>query len=391
MIVVGGRTKRGIVGDVHIFTFATQNWTEERDVGLDARMHHRSFFYEKWLVLIGGEGPAGDSNMVWVDTDLWSEGLVREHGNTPFGISRFAMVQIAETTLLIFGGTDAGTRSPFAASYILDLQPGNVQRGRLLPRPPRPVIPDEDASDDGERVGITLQRHGSLCAGSPATTGGSDSADSPVETRIRFTSTAGIPKRIAPTAPLRSSTSVAPIKPPPLAVALESAPVRIHEKQASMATLPTFDQSSSTRISPASQDAFLASIGADISHLTQFEQTSTRMKLRRLMQLLKENRKLQVSVEQRLVQTGGEVPPGAPYFLKLINERTEEIIITRVSTSDSVADLRRITAQKVRRNAELVVVTGYDGGREPLDEKTLKVWQRNVLSRSAFALTLIAI
>jgi hypothetical protein len=121
------------------------------------------------------------------------------------------------------------------------------------------------------------------------------------------------------------------------------------------------------------------------------EQSSVRMKVKRLMQLTEENTHLEVSVQRKSLQLGGPVPAGAPYFLKILDEATDEVIIVRVNTNDTVEVLHRIVSERVGRSAELELVTGDDDSKEPLNPETLVERQRSVLSRSSFALTIAAV
>jgi hypothetical protein len=56
-----------------------------------------------------------------IDTWLWKEGLIRECGNIPFQLSHFAVAQIDDTRLPIFGERDTANNTPLTTAYMLDL------------------------------------------------------------------------------------------------------------------------------------------------------------------------------------------------------------------------------------------------------------------------------
>jgi hypothetical protein len=129
--IIGGRTKRGVVGDIYIFAVVTEKWRLEHEAVIDARMSHRSFFWGQWLITIGGDGgKLGCGRTALIDTELWKEGLVRECGNIPFQLSHFAVAQIDSTRLLVFGGLDAANKAPVVTSYMLDLTGGRLERAK---------------------------------------------------------------------------------------------------------------------------------------------------------------------------------------------------------------------------------------------------------------------
>jgi hypothetical protein len=433
LIFVGGRTKKGIMGDIHRFSIASKKWVEERDVGLDERMNHKSFFYGKWLVLIGGEGRSGNSGMVWVDSALWSEGLVREHGNRPFGLSRFAQVQVAETTLLVYGGTESTTRSPFATTYVVDLQAGNVERGRLLPRPRRVELDEFESppADDVDTETVALSgrnRSATLpvIAPEPAPAPPPEQAPSAPQAPVPPSAPQELvpPSVVAPVVvqeqPTASSDKTEQETPPkqtvsfPRPAAADPLPVRgrANARAADVdrrRTMPTSDVGSllPATVSPRAglgtraattavtrppagpgtpQSVFCESIGIDLSALTPFESRAAQMKLRRLMQLTDENTQLDATLQQKLVQASGIVPPDVPYFIKVFDDASQETRIIKVTTSVSVEELRTLISTRLEREAAVM-----NEAKEPLDADALRRGQVAVLSKSAFALTIVAL
>jgi hypothetical protein len=116
LVVIGGRTAQAIVGDVHVFDIAKSHWTEI-NLQIGPRMYHRCGVVGRMLVVIGG---IHDSDFVMIDTNWWEAIDCTEYGNIPHGLSRFALVEISSGLLLVFGGSDATSRSPALCSYLLD-------------------------------------------------------------------------------------------------------------------------------------------------------------------------------------------------------------------------------------------------------------------------------
>jgi hypothetical protein len=139
------------------------------------------------------------------------------------------------------------------------------------------------------------------------------------------------------------------------------------------------------------QSIYCASIGVDLSGLTPFELRATQMKLRRLMQLNDDNVQLEAKLQQRLAESRGSVPPDDPYFLKLIDDSSQEATIIRVTTNQGIEELRTLISARLDRDAELTVAIGEDGPKNPLDPETLRAAQVAVVSKKAFALTIIAL
>jgi hypothetical protein len=147
----------------------------------------------------------------------------------------------------------------------------------------------------------------------------------------------------------------------------------------------------SIRNAAAAQITFFASIGVDLSALTPMEQTAAKMKARRLMQLSDENSQLEVTVQQKSLQVGGAIPANASYFVKVIDEVSDEIQIIRVTTSSTVDELSAVIGRRIQRDAELMLITGDDGTKEPITSNVLRVLQASVLARAKFALTVAAL
>jgi hypothetical protein len=145
------------------------------------------------------------------------------------------------------------------------------------------------------------------------------------------------------------------------------------------------------RNAAAAQVMFFTSIGVDLSSLSPMEQTASKMKARRLMQLTDENSQLEITVQQKALQAGGAIPENAAYFVKVIDEVLDEIIIIRVTTNITVENLSSVITRRLERETELMIVTGDDGTQVPIDPQVLRDIQASVLSRARFALTIVAL
>jgi hypothetical protein len=135
MVIIGGRTQKAIVGDVHVFRIDTREWREEEGVVLDGRMNHKCCSLDQWLVAFGGRNALDSDQMAWIDTTVWKESLAMQYGNKPFGLSRFAIVKKSNTKYMTFGGMDHVTKTPFASCYVLELFGGSVERAKAVQRP----------------------------------------------------------------------------------------------------------------------------------------------------------------------------------------------------------------------------------------------------------------
>jgi hypothetical protein len=56
-----------------------------------------------------------------IDTLLWGRAEIIEQGNIPFGLSKFALVQVDEGIAIVFGGRGGAAQDPLAVAYRLEM------------------------------------------------------------------------------------------------------------------------------------------------------------------------------------------------------------------------------------------------------------------------------
>jgi hypothetical protein len=103
--VIGGWIGKMVINDVSVYLISNKRWRVESGTGMDARKCHKLLVSGRWLVTIGGEGKEGsprDAAKV-IDARTWKEALVREDGNRPFEVTRWAFARTGETKGLHFG------------------------------------------------------------------------------------------------------------------------------------------------------------------------------------------------------------------------------------------------------------------------------------------------
>ena len=131
MIIIGGRSEKTICGDIFTFDLKKLEWSKA-PIEIQSRMYHKLISYKNLLIIIGGTGDKDELDVL--DVNTWKFINIEQYGNIPFGISRFACVQIDQRHVLIFGGTDSSTRTPISSTYLLDLSHLSVQKVKRTKR-----------------------------------------------------------------------------------------------------------------------------------------------------------------------------------------------------------------------------------------------------------------
>ncbi|KAH0801887.1 Kelch motif family protein [Histomonas meleagridis] len=120
MIIIGGRSEKSLCNDIYSLDLNKMIWIKiPLEVG--ERMYHRTITHGKFLLIIGGMSNKDDEELEVIDTINWKCIKVKQFGNIPYGVSRFACVDIDSKHTMIFGGTDSATRNPIASTYMIDL------------------------------------------------------------------------------------------------------------------------------------------------------------------------------------------------------------------------------------------------------------------------------
>jgi hypothetical protein len=121
--VIGGVAASGVVGDVSIFNVEQRNWSPKAKLAVAPRRRHRAFLWTHRLVVVGGETVAGGlAPTEVIDTSLWIHTEIGEDGNIPFGLSKFAIAQIDDARVLVFGGREPATMVALSVAYQLEMK-----------------------------------------------------------------------------------------------------------------------------------------------------------------------------------------------------------------------------------------------------------------------------
>lgn len=144
MIVIGGETNLNgnrILGEVHVFDFKKNSWAWMNTADVCPRINHRAIVLKGFIFVIGGSNnklktkndhvDKSNSFLVikneCIDPLLWKKVDFKEFGNSPLGLSNFAISPTSKTSAITFGGIDYSTKLPFASSWMFDIEEGFYQ------------------------------------------------------------------------------------------------------------------------------------------------------------------------------------------------------------------------------------------------------------------------
>ena len=127
ILIIGGKRERGTCQDVYIYNIPTDTWEHVDSLKISPRFNHRAVCYDRWLFLIGGLDKTKPKSTELIDMrNLTVVGDLKEFGNYPPGLSKFAAVYMEGDKILCFSGTDGVAKYPSSASYVLDFSEGMV-------------------------------------------------------------------------------------------------------------------------------------------------------------------------------------------------------------------------------------------------------------------------
>jgi hypothetical protein len=308
---------------------------------IDARPYHRSFFWGEWMIAIGGEGV--DRLELIEPKRSWKEGLWKESGNQPFAMSRFAMVPIEDTRLLLFGGADATKRNPVGTAYILDLT------GHVIER-----------TSQARRI---MARHRPLSCRPLVSLRPSSVLESKTPTKR--------PWEVAPPTRPHSEVfqgqhgSVSPLLPGGRPVSM---------KEIGLATF---------------QDDFLLQNGINFASLPERVQKAIQMKIRGYWMKLEENMQLEEKIRQIMLAISpiGELLPQTRLFLKIVRKDENKSRVLTVLSDQSADELRKIVCEVIGRQVSLSIQTA-NKTQVKLTEEGLRAAHREVCRKQPMLLVL---
>ena len=293
MVVIGGRTQRAIVGDIHVLKLSKMKWREETRPMMSERMYHKSWLAaNRFLLTFGGNSKNSNGELAVIDTATWDSVPFEQRGNVPVGLSSFAMADLDENRLVTFGGTDASTRTPFACSYMLDVKGSIFEReptpSRSMTQAPKKKRKKKDHSRK-QTIGLEVPP-----APAPPPTG----------------------------LPRRPSSEII--------------------KNANFKAEPSFNPMK-----------VFESLNIDISKLLPVEQAAAKMRVRRIWVMKDQNDKLEETVNKMAGMLHGkcELPPNTPLLLKVFDDATKTTKILKANSSNTAREIEIIVKSFLRRAA----------------------------------------
>lgn len=171
IVVIGGKREKGACQDVYIYNISTDIWEHLDSLKITPRFNHRAICCGRWLFLIGGVDKTKLKQTELIDLVNWS--LVddlKEFGNVPAGLSKFAAVYMETDRILCYGGTDdVVAKSSNSTAYILDFSEGMkdipviANARRTTPTAALRVCESRDRAESVSRRGA-LESPGSLAS-----------------------------------------------------------------------------------------------------------------------------------------------------------------------------------------------------------------------------------
>jgi hypothetical protein len=308
LVVIGGRTEPAIDGSVYVYDASAQSWSP-RTVSVGERMYHRAVWIAPMIVVIGGIG-GQDSKVALINVEKrWELAECREHGNTPGGIARFALVQLGPARCVCFGGTDAVGRIPYACAWALDCEGSLVANSAPPPNPP-------------PKRTTAFSRYFRWGSRKDGPAGEAPLLDSASAQKSKSSPRLGKPVKF--------------VIPPPVP---QIRPLDVGTR---------FDA-----------DAILQQLNISIDGLQAMEQMATNRKVRMLYNARVENQKLDEKMGRLEMIASGRpgLPPRTPLLLKLYDDVTKMTRILKVSSFLSADELTALAKQSCRGNAIIKVQT----------------------------------
>ena len=114
---------------------------------------------------------------------------------------------------------------------------------------------------------------------------------------------------------------------------------------------------------------FYQAYNIDVSRLNVIEQSSTRMKVVRLLQAMNQNNEDEAKVMKMEAMLSGKPPPNTPMILKIVDDMVKKLI--KITTSMTFEEVQSRIFEKIGRDEPgLTILVGEDV-EEPLNDETL--------------------
>lgn len=408
MIVVGGKSEGSIVGDIFIFHIKERNWTPV-PLKIQGRMYHKLMLHNKYLFVIGGTDTQKVFGVEVINTETWQPVKLDQFGNEPFGMSRFGFADIGDGRGMIFGGMDSVAKTPFSCSWIMDVTDGFNEAREPIPRQRTPeartvvnleldLVPKLSSPDRSKaqsargspekqiepmaRRAVTTNlppkpsRESERC---PQVPGFVDFASiQAVRTRLRKYSADGAGPRPLVPEQLRA--------PPAVVVGVPKPPTESKEIERRKTTNPSdlsplvlektpVRRASFSPRTPASpRDAgvqeFYRAHNIDVTKLNAIEQSSTRMRVTRLLQKIQQNDENEAKVAKMEAMLSGNPAPDTVIVVKIVDNRVMRLI--KITASMSCADVKARIGDKVGKETKNLTIEVTKGNLVALTDQSLK-------------------
>jgi len=122
MVIVGGRSENGPLGDVWVLNMETLKWSNRSYAVVDPRLDHKvAVVGGRWIFVIGGIVDQNrHQNVQIIDGKSWTNAKVEEFGNIPPSLSYQSVLAIDTNRLLTFGGLSRLYRKNYSSAWIMD-------------------------------------------------------------------------------------------------------------------------------------------------------------------------------------------------------------------------------------------------------------------------------
>lgn len=396
MVIIGGRSEKSISGDIYLFDLKRFEWSKA-PIEIQSRMYHKIISYKNLLIIIGGTGDKDELDIL--DVNCWKITEIEQYGNIPFGISRFACVQIDQKNILIFGGTDSSTRTPVSSTYLLDISHLAVQK---LKHSKKIKCSSESRFILDNKIGKHSSKKDE-----------SSQQSTPLTKETKQEDTKLHPKEVQEVQP-KQTTSEQPglfkklfnhkaktiqpqsiqkeiSKPKQQLKSKEEAP-QIEQQNNSNITFKTISNGESLLGRKFDENYMYRMLNIDISNFNQMAKAATRIKAHRLWQTISENENLEEKLNklERIVSGKKELPPNTKLLLKVFDDVTKTTRIKHISSNDNSESIKQLVAKEINRDALLQINTDQTRTVK-LTEESLKVAHENILLEKIHAIILVAL
>ena len=114
---------------------------------------------------------------------------------------------------------------------------------------------------------------------------------------------------------------------------------------------------------------FYQAYNIDVSRLNMIEQSSTRMKVVRLLQAMNQNNEDEAKVMKMEAMLSGKPPPDTPMILKIVDDMVKKLI--KITTSMTFEEVQSRIFEKIGRDEPGLTILVDEDVEEPLNDETL--------------------